>query len=456
MDVEETIVAIASPTSPAVRGIVRISGFDTPSVLSRLGVIADRKSKSARRFSGTIAVGDPFGSIELDVLFWPTSRSYTGQPAAELHTYGSLPILEALVAAVIGAGARAARPGEFTLRAFLAGRLDLTQAEAVLGVIEAGNKDSLDAALRQLAGNLSRPLRRMREELLDLLAEVEAGLDFVDEDIEFISDHALAERATRVRNELTAVTEQLRSRGGGGSKTTIALRGMPNAGKSQLLNAVVGHEAAIVTERAGTTRDVVRVEMELAGNPVELVDTAGYEQPVSDIARLSQQHADQASDEADIRLWCVDWSRNDRLSAAEQATARASTGSSHVIDLFIATKSDLCRTNRQELPPQPWISTSSESGQGLDGLIAAIAGAIAAQDRSETTAVPGTAARCQQSLSLAVAAIESAVETVGTGAGHEFIAADLRAAADALGEVTGAVYTDDILDRIFGKFCIGK
>ena len=249
VDVEDTIVAIASPTSPAARGVVRLSGDGLLPILQRLGILCT-DSRRANRYDATVDLGTPIGEIPVGVMLWPTKRSYSGQPSAELHTIGSLPLLSGLVDAAIRAGARAARPGEFTMRAFLAGRLDLTQAEAVLGVIEAEGRGTLDHALRQLSGNLSRPLEQMRSALLDLLADVEAGLDFVDEDIEFITDETLVERLSGIADQLEDTWRLMKQRGGGAARAEIALRGDPNAGKSCLVNQLAGKDVAIVADAA--------------------------------------------------------------------------------------------------------------------------------------------------------------------------------------------------------------
>ena len=278
-DIDDTIAAIASPTSPALRGIVRLSGQKVADVLRRMRIEPTTTvPTTAARYDATLDLDSPLGSIPLAVMFWPTRRSYTGQPSAELHTYGAQPILDACLDAAIRSGARAARPGEFTMRAFLAGRLDLTQAEAVLGVIDAPNRGSLDHALRQLAGNLSRPLEQMRESILCLMADVEAGLDFVDEDIEFVRDEDLVERLSSLSVQLRETIKTMRSRGGGGGhKPVVVFRGLPNAGKSRLVNVLAECEAAIVADVQGTTRDVVHTDAAIGGRLVRLVDTAGIE-----------------------------------------------------------------------------------------------------------------------------------------------------------------------------------
>ena len=365
IDVADTIAAIASPTSPAQRGIVRLSGSDVAEILGRLGIDCG-SGRRARRFDAQVDIGDPIGIVPVSVMLWPTPRSYTGQPSAELHTFGSLPILSALVQAANRAGARAARPGEFTMRAFLAGRLDLTQAEAVLGVIEAETRSSLEHALRQLAGNLSRPLEQMRHTLLDLLADVEAGLDFVDEDIQFISDEVLIERLAEIAAQFEETWNMMQTRGGGAAHSIIALRGEPNAGKSCLINRLAGREVAIVGELPGTTRDAVTIDIEWEGKPVTLVDTAGIEDADSDISRLSQQQAQRAGADANLRLWCVDSSRDDFPQACEHAERAASADRrSCVIDLWVATKADLPTSSPVAAK---WIDCSAATGFGIETL----------------------------------------------------------------------------------------
>lgn len=454
LDTDDTIVAIASPTSPAPRGIVRLSGPNVIDVLKRLNIVTD--SSRPYRSATEVDLGDPIGRVQVAAMVWPTTRSYTGQPSAELHTHGSLPLLSRLVRMATEAGARAARPGEFTMRAFLAGRLDLTQAEAVLGVIDAEGRGSLDHALRQLAGNLSRPLETMRSTLLDLLADVEAGLDFVDEDIEFISDEALVTRLTEMQTALAATIGSLHQRGGGSARQTIALRGKPNAGKSRLLNRLSNSDAAIVADVAGTTRDIVTTERSLGGHPVLLVDTAGIEISTDDVSLQSQSQAIRAAREADVRLWCVDGNGHDAMAELEHLRSVAVSDpdrKTRVVDLFVLTKSDLgC-----DVPLDSGATVcSAVDGQGIDDLIGAIVSAIGLRDAEETGSVVGTAARCRQSLDQAMTAITTAIALTLSGDGHEFVSAELRLAIECLGEVTGAVYTDDILDRVFGRFCIGK
>ncbi len=457
IDASETIVAIASPSTPAMRGVVRVSGDGVGTILKRLKIKASELA-NASAFDCEIATDGPIGPVGGRLSYWPTPRSYTGQPSAEFHTYGSAPVLAAVLDAFVTAGARMARPGEFTMRAFLAGRLDLTQAEAVLGVIDAQHRGSLDHALRQLAGNLSKPLERLRSDLLDLLADVEAGLDFVDEDIQFISDKDLVSRLNGIQEQLTQTQQTMTQRGDAVATTIVSLRGEPNAGKSQLLNRLVGRDIAIVADVAGTTRDTVSVETVVLGSSIRLVDTAGVEDSDGDtpdalISQESQRQAAKASDQAAIRIWCIDSTRDDLDDATDRLAAIAGSGRRSVTDLWVGTKSDLPASKPLS---QEWIVTSSVTGQGIANLKQALVDAINAIDREETGAVLGTAARCRETLAGAITAIDQAVLITKNQQGHEFVSAELRLAAQCLGEVTGAVYTDDILDRVFGRFCIGK
>jgi len=507
---EQTIVAVASCTEPSARGVVRLSGLDVSAVLSRmdfrlsndpnvpnhqqqgdcLGRSASgtnlsflaflhgapsgdpsgaRPNRRPQRIECAIDLGDPIGLVPLSLLYWPTARSYTGQPSAELHLIGSQPLLRGVVDCAMRGGARAARPGEFTLRAFLGGRLDLTQAEAVLGVIEAEGRGSLHQALEQLSGNLSRPLEQMRDEVLNLLADVEAGLDFVDEDIEFISDEQLIQRLEVILQQIDQAWMAMQQRGGGGAEPLIAIRGEPNAGKSFLMNQLAGAQAAIVADVPGTTRDVVYATAKIGQRQVRLADTAGIEPGRDEIERLSQVHAETASQKASLRLWCIDASRDDFQEALGtlRLTATAEQKSS-VIDVWVATKMDQCEQTEQQLlqtihgqsfadhPRSIFYTCSALTGQGMDQLIAAIEDQLNVMDREEVGSVLGTAARCRQTLSRAKEAAGNAIRLTQHEEGHEFVASEIRLLAEAIGEVTGAVYTDDLLDRVFSRFCIGK
>ena len=284
LDLHDTIAAIGTVPGPAARGMVRISGPRTIACLANSFSPAEAEFcwealRTPRAVTGTFHADL---TIPCQLLLWPSQKSFTRQPTAEIHTLGSAPLLEWVLTEVCAHGVRLAEPGEFTLRAFLAGRVDLTQAEAVLGVIDAHGQDDLDTALSQLAGGLSRPLAQLREQLVEVLAELEAGLDFAEEDIQFISADELRRRLGEVEQTVARIREQMSLRTASNELPRVVLSGEPNVGKSSLFNALVelrgtqpAKAAAIVSARAGTTRDYLTATIDLGGLLCELVDTAG-------------------------------------------------------------------------------------------------------------------------------------------------------------------------------------
>ncbi|MCL4202248.1 MAG: tRNA modification GTPase [Pirellulaceae bacterium] len=455
MNEEDTIAAVASPPGGAFRGIVRISGPGTMACLRTCFQVPGGEScdwdaiRQAHVVPGAMKLGPPLGDLPCDVYFWPGPRSFTRQTVAEIHTIGSPPLLEAVLRTVCAAGARLARPGEFTLRAFLAGRIDLTQAEAVLGVIDARDRHQLDSALQQLAGGLARPLAQLRDQLLDLLADLEAGLDFVGEDIRFITDEELEERLAESVGHLRALEGQMTRRAETGEVFRIALAGWPNVGKSSLWNALVGQPAAIVSDSAGTTRDYLTRRVTIGGLNCLLIDTAGIDPAApDDISATAQQLGTEQTRQADLRLWCIDATRP--LNDWERANLPPANSPRH---LRVLTKID---QGTAAALPDDAIPTSSRTGAGLDRLREAIFEALWGQSDSESSVVTCTALRCRDSLRRAADSLQHAREQLALAAGEEIVAAEIRTALDELGQVVGAVYTEDLLDRVFSRFCLGK
>jgi len=491
---DDNIAAIASAPGGACRGIIRLAG---PTAVACLGqVFRPAAGEAAARWATLTPDSQPVtidGSISLEpghelpvrAYIWPGRRSYTRSPLVELHTVGSPLLLEWVVERLGTAGARAALPGEFTLRAFLAGRLDLTQAEAVLGVIDAQGQASLNTALAQLAGGLAGPLAGLRTRLLDLLAHLEAGLDFVEEDIEFISADELQSQLGDIRGRVEAIAAQMQSRGESREMPRVVLTGLPNVGKSSLFNALLrgdGNEAAsdderkaggarrirtaIVSDIAGTTRDFLVGETTLGNRRCLVVDTAGVEHRDGGSSSESEQAptANEAAEAAAqalgdtqraaaaVTLLCLDASRPLTPWEAEQLAAPCPAR------VIVLTKADQVAPG-VPLPAEGML-TSSVTGQGLAELRQAIASALVtvgdAEPGETSGTVAATAIRCRESLRQAAQALEAAADLAAGGLGEELVAAEIRVALDALGQVTGAVYTDDILDRIFSRFCIGK
>jgi tRNA modification GTPase len=463
-ETEETIAAVASATGPAARGIIRVSGANTVEIVTGLcGIDESAIAKNARQYEAAIPLTET-ATLPVSLLLWPTDRSYTGQPMAELHLPGSPPLLELVLEELFQRGVRPARRGEFTMRSFLAGRMDLTQAEAVLGVIDAAESDELKTALKQLAGGLSGRIDEVRSVLLNVLADLEAGLDFVEEDIEFVSQQQLIESLTSCRETVRQLYEDADVRMHSTGRLRVVLAGLPNAGKSTLFNALVGDSQAIVSRETGTTRDWLSTPVRADGLEFDLIDTAGWEEALGSstesaagISNAAQNQRDEQTLDADLVLWCtaadlkqtelpVDFQKRELL--VEQKLP--------VQPVF--TKSD--RQSNHAIPDSPqWpkpVSVSAVIGDGMEQLLATISEKLREQRRGSRQLVGSTAARSRESLRQSSEALVRAIESAQQGVGDELTAIEIRLALDHLGEIVGAVYTDDILDRVFSRFCIGK
>ena len=465
-DLQRTIVAVSSGATQGRRAIVRLSGLQTHSILSRLfqggGDQALLQTTVPRALRVTCSVGFP-DRIELSTVpalayYWPDSRSFTGEPCAELHLIGSMPIVEALVATLCSMGAAPAERGEFTLRSFLAGKVDLIQAEAVLSVIEAEGPAQLQEALSQLGGNLSKPVRAMRDQLVDLIAHLEAGLDFVEEDIQFINAPELILQLTSICGRLAALSQQLNTRDVRSRTAQIVIVGLPNSGKSSLFNRLVGSERAIVSPIAGTTRDAVAQAIDLEGLNVELFDTAGIEELQGDTPRVEAQAALQRRlTQADIALFCVDHSLP--LDATWLAAQTQSLCQFGVSVLTVGTKSELPTQTTQRTPSEPALDilVSVCTGSGIAQLQERLAACVASHRAEyQSTARQYMAVRCRQSLDAATSTLRRAIALADACEGEELVAAELRMALDDLSSLIGEVHSDDILGAIFSRFCIGK
>lgn len=488
-DVDDTIAAIASPPGHGMRGIIRISGPDCLVCLRRVfqfskaGQCASKKSgtagipKSRRPFQTPVDIdlnADAGVPTRLggQLLIWPSTQSYTRQPSAEFHTIGSPPLLNKVLVRICQSGARLAQPGEFTLRAFLSGRLDLPQAEAVLSIIDAQADQQLEVALRQLAGGLSDPLLRVREQLTWILAELEAGLDFAEEDLEFISQSEMINRLTEIENLLQGIAQQMKSREWSSQALRVALVGLPNAGKSAVFNELLGSSRAIVSNESGTTTDFLVGQLDLGGINVELTDTAGLEMvessPESDSPTVQAQlQRERIESQAPIKLLCIDASIPLPQWAVQQIARMEKGDTGGPVTILVLTKADL--VVGQAIPKcistmlqahltrgHRLVVTQIPSPHQLSDLREAIRYQVLHLMEAQSEVVASTLVRTTSSLRLVIGRVQQALQCAKDRAGEELVAAEIRNALGELALITGKVYTDDILTLVFSRFCIGK
>jgi tRNA modification GTPase len=469
-DLTDTICAIATAAGEGGIGIVRLSGPDALNITDRLVRLRSGKSLAAVS-SHTLHLADLVlpSSVggnrdhgrdrqagmfdEALVVYMKGPRSFTAEDVVEVHSHGGPVVLALLCEACVQAGARMAAPGEFTKRAFLNGRLDLSQAEAVLDTIRAKSAMGLRIAQRHLRGELAREVEGARSVLLGLLAHVEAGIDFVDEDISFVQREELSqaiEHAASVIEKLETTARDGRMLREG---ARVVIIGRPNVGKSSLMNRLLRQERAIVTPVPGTTRDVIEESVDFDGVLVRFVDTAGIREATDPIEQEGIKRTQNAQADADLVLVVIDGHAH--LTNEDTQLFKTVVTSNY---LFVMNKGDLPQTvDISELPSGTEVFViSAKTGLGLEKLKAGIRARLVSPGFEVSESLVVTNVRHRTALRRAQASLAHASESVQKGLAGELVAMDLRAAADALGEITGTITTDDVLEKIFSEFCIGK
>ncbi|ARU86475.1 tRNA uridine-5-carboxymethylaminomethyl(34) synthesis GTPase MnmE [Pseudomonas sp. M30-35] len=450
----ETIAAVATAQGRGGVGIVRVSG---PLAGAMAQAFCQRELKPRYAHYG------PFyseGDAVLDeglALYFPGPNSFTGEDVLELQGHGGPVVLDLLLRRCVQLGARLAKPGEFSERAFLNDKLDLAQAEAIADLIEASSEQAARNALRSLQGEFSRRVHGLTERLINLRIYVEAAIDFPEEEIDFLADGHVLRMLEEVRAELLNV---VREAGQGAllrDGMTVVIAGRPNAGKSSLLNALAGREAAIVTEIAGTTRDVLREHIHIDGMPLHVVDTAGLRDTDDHVEKIGVERALKAISEADRILLVVD------------ATAPEAADPFMLWPEFLAMRPDPAKVtlirNKADLSNEPvsievsndghvTISLSAKSTEGLDLLREHLKACMGYQQTSESSF--SARRRHLDALHQAQTHLDHGYAQLTLAGAGELLAEDLRHAQQALGEITGAFSSDDLLGRIFSSFCIGK
>ena len=444
----DTIAAIATPAVPSAIGILRISGENALAVLDALFAPAGGKPMSEQPARRMIygAVRDAQGRVIDHALavWFAAEHSYTGEVGAEVHCHGSPVVLNEALAAAFAAGARQAKAGEFTQRAFLNGKMDLTEAEAVVDLIDAETAEAARNAAGQVDGALRRLAESAYDALLDIASRFYAVVDYPDEDI---ADASPAEVEATLQETETALSDLLSTYARGKiikNGVATAIIGAPNAGKSSLLNRLVGYERAIVTDIPGTTRDTVEEKALLGGVLLRLIDTAGLRDTDDAVERLGVERSRKAVEQADLILALVDGSR--AMTAEDEETLALAKASGKPW-LLLRTKRDLGGSG-------DGIAVSSVTGEGFDELEAAVAALFPTLPPQTGTLL--TNARQADAVTRALASVRAALTALRGGMTPDVVLTEVEAASSALGELTGRTAREDMVARIFERFCVGK
>ena len=448
---DDTIVAVATPPGRAGLGVVRVSGPQAVSIAAVLapGPALGARLATVRRLAAPLHdAADVARGAAIDqvVLTWfAAPASYTGDDVVEISAHGSPVLLDRIVRSAMAAGARLAAPGEFTLRAFLNGKLDLVQAEAVADLIDAVTPAQARLAFDQLDGTLSHALAAIGEALFDVRVRLEASLDFPDEGYHFVEPGAVARECEAVRAQVAALLETARRGRLLREGCRVALAGAPNVGKSLLFNALLGSSRAIVTPVAGTTRDLLTERCDIGGLAVTLIDTAGVRDSDEPIEQEGIARARQAAEAADVCVLVLDRS---------QPHPPERSGASGGATVIVANKSDLPRAWSAD-EERGAIAASALTGDGLEAVRRAIVdAAVAAELLEDTPAIAN--ARHTALLERVEARLGEAADQARSGEGEEIVLATLQDAFGALDEIVGKRSSEDVLRQIFARFCIGK
>jgi tRNA modification GTPase len=442
----DTIAAIATPPGNGGVGIIRISGTLVTEIAKQLV----NKSLIPRHALFSYFIDNDGSVIDSGItLYFPAPASYTGEDILELQGHGGAVVLDMLLRRVLSLGARLANPGEFTERAFLNNKLDLTQAEAVADLIESSTEQSVRSAQKSMQGVFSAQINQLVDELTELRTYVEAAIDFVDEEIDFLTDGVVENRIVKLLESIRQIQKTAQQGRLLRDGMTVVLAGKPNAGKSSLLNALAGHEAAIVTDIAGTTRDVLRERIQLNGMPLHIIDTAGLRDSDNAIEQEGIRRAHEEIRKADKILLLIDASEPEAQDIIKTLPAN--------IDITrIYNKIDLLNLAPSIKQTEHGASCylSLKTGDGLDLLKQHLKKSVGFNESTDTVFIARR--RHIEALRKGHEFVESALYQLQTSKAGELVAEDLRQAQNCLAEITGQFTSDDLLGKIFSSFCIGK
>jgi tRNA modification GTPase len=455
VDIEnlDTIAAIATPPGNGGVGIIRISGALVPDIAKQL--ISRQASGKTLALTPRLALYSSFNDANGTVidsgisLYFPGPASYTGEDILELQGHGGSVVLDMLLRRVLSLGARLANPGEFTERAFLNNKLDLAQAEAVADLIESSTEQSVRSAQKSMQGVFSVQINELVEELTELRIYVEAAIDFVDEEIDFLSDGVVENRIVKLQQRIEQIQKTAQQGRLLRDGMTVVLAGKPNAGKSSLLNALAGHDAAIVTDIAGTTRDVLKERIQLDGMPLHIIDTAGLRESDNAIEQEGIRRAHQEIKNADKILLLIDARDPEIESVLKTLPSGGSiTQVYNKIDL-VDLEPEIKQT---ESGTQIYLSI--KTGSGMDLLKHHLKQSVGFNEATDDVFIARR--RHIEALNKGHEFVESSLNQLTASQAFELVAEDLRQAQMSLAEITGVVSSDDLLGKIFSSFCIGK
>jgi tRNA modification GTPase len=453
----DTIAAVSTPWGEGGVGIIRISGPDA--LVCARAVFFPRSGSGIReRYLHYGLMKDALGeSIDNGcMVFMKGPRSYTGEDVVELHCHGGGLVIQEVLSAVLKGGARLAEPGEFTKRAFLAGKLDLAQAEAVIDVIRAETKTALASARGRLEGAFSQKVGAMKEALLGLLTHLEAELDFPEDEVEGLPADVIVKRLETTREDIEKLLSTYEEGRALREGVRVLILGRPNVGKSSLLNVLLQEERAIVTPVPGTTRDVIEEVINIRGVPVRLMDTAGLCETTDVVESIGVSSARARVKDAGLILFVIDSSAPEFFNE----DIRELSALEHKNVIVVANKADLADVTPELFKGYTLRRTSAIDSTGIEGLKDEIFNTVMGRLPGVAgTAPPGelvATLRHREALQKCLEGLTRALDGAAAGAEREFLAADIRWAVDSLGEITGETTTEDILERIFSNFCIGK
>lgn len=449
---QDTICALATPNGIGAIGVIRLSGSEAWGITSRL-FSKDLKGKSTHTVHfGTISNLKGELLDEVLITLFAEGKSYTGEESVEISCHGSSFILGKIITAIIEAGARMANPGEFTQRAFLNGKLDLSQAEAVADLIASQSRSAHDIALKQLRGNFSSELKELREKLIHFASLVELELDFAEEDVEFADRTELKQLVSDVLAYIVRMASSFELGNAIKNGVPVAIVGAPNTGKSTLLNQLLGENRAIVSDIAGTTRDVIEETLNIDGILFRLIDTAGIREGAEEIEAMGIERSKEKIDQAKIVLCLADASNPNNVTEVQNWSKELSLNHPNKKIAVILNKMDL---NTIGSLSENEIQISAKEGKNMEDLKTWLVDNVKGNfDMANETIVSN--ARHHEALLKTAESLTQAKNGLETGITADFVAMDIRQAMFYLGSITGDISTDDLLGNIFAKFCIGK